>query len=443
MRIDTGAITFASITLEAFALMVTALLMISSFLTQDEHDRRSRIFSAMLAVNAAALVCDMLTWLFEAPQYTALMYTANFFVFSLGYVMTALFTAYLDSFITKPNRADNYVVNGIYIGSVVSVALVAVSLGNGMYFSVENGRLTAGDWGWLSVALSLVMVLFDMGLMLCHRKELGVKNTMTFLSYAVFPVIAFLVQMAGTEITVTWLASTLTMLLIYLMIHVEYVRLLDRQKVELAKSRVELAESRLALSESQTSLMLSQIQPHFLYNSLTVIDQLVKTDPVLARKALADFSTYLRCNLGSLKRSGLIPFSEELRHIRAYLSLEEMRFGEFLTVKYDIQADGFLLPALSVQPLVENAVNHGLGDKRDGGTVTISARELPDCYEITVTDDGVGFVPGEAKGPGEHIGIENVRARLSSLCGGALTIQSEKNVGTAATVTIPKGETAK
>lgn len=429
---------YASVLLEFFALMVTVLLMISSFLTQDEHDRRSRIFAAMLTANALALVCDMITWLFEGPQHTALMYAANFFVFSLGYVVTALFTAYLSSYITKPRRADRYVVKGIYLGSGAAMALVALSLFNGMYFYVQNGKLMAGDWGWLSVALSLIMIFCDMGLMLCHRAEFGKKDTAVFLSYGIFPVIALIIQMAGTEITVTWLASTLTMLLIYLMIHVEYVRRADRQRVALAKNSAELAESRLALSRSQTSLVLSQIQPHFLYNSLTVIDQLVKTDPALAHKALADFSVYLRGNLGSLKQNGLIPFSEELRHIRAYLSLEQMRFGELLAVEYDIQASDFLLPALCVQPLVENAVNHGLGDKPEGGTVTITARERENCYEVTVTDDGVGFEAGETRGSGEHIGISNVRTRLDVLCGGQLKITSQKGVGTTAAITIDK-----
>lgn len=430
--------TYTSVLLEFFALMITALLMISSFLTQDEHDRRSRLFFAMLTVNAVALVCDMITWLFESPQSTLVMYAANFFVFGLGYVMTALFTAYLNSYITKPLKADRYVVAGIYACSGVSVALVVLSLFNGMYFSVKDGLLVAGSWGWLSIALTLAMIFCDMALVFYHRVEFGVKNTIVFLSYGIFPVLAFLIQMTGTELTVTWLASTLTMLLIYLMIHVEYVRYADRQKVELAKSHAELAESKLALSQSQTSLILSQIQPHFLYNSLTVIDQLVKTDPDLAHRAVVDFSTYLRCNLSALKHSELIPLSEELRHVRAYLSLEQMRFGEFLTVEYDIHATDFLLPALCVEPLVENAVNHGLGDKPTGGTVVIAARELPDCYEVTVKDDGVGFAPGEVKGSGEHIGIENVRMRLKNLCGGSLNLTSQKGVGTTARITISK-----
>lgn len=208
-----------------------------------------------------------------------------------------------------------------------------------------------------------------------------------------------------------------------------------------AQRKTEVLEKELM--ESRIDIMLSQMQPHFLYNSLTVIDQLCKTDVNLARKALASFSTYLRCNLNSLKRKGMITFSEERKHIEAYLTLEKLRFGELLCVEYDIQEEDFLLPVLSVQPLVENAVKHGLGDKQDGGTVIIATREEKDRYIITVTDDGVGFVPGEMKGNGEHLGIENIRKRLASVCGGELEIKSEVGRGTVAAVTIFKERTGK
>lgn len=430
---DPQAVTTASILLELFALFITGLLMLSSLMTQDRHDKSSRIFYLMLSANAAALVCDLITWVWEGPHYTVLMYTANFFVFSLGYVMTALFTAYLKCFISRKLKFDKYLILLEYLLAIISVLLVVVSLFNGMYFYVQDGRLVSGPLAELSIILSLVMIFGDMVMIFAHRSELGIKNTTVFLSYGILPVIAFFIQLSGTELTITWLASTLTMLLIYLMIHIEYVRKLDR-------SQTELSENKVRLSQSQSALMLSQIQPHFLYNSLTVIDQLIKTDPTLAREALAEFSTYLRCNLSSLRRNELIPFSDELKHIRAYLSLEEMRFGELLHVSYNIEADDFYVPSLSIQPLVENAVNHGLSDKEDGGTVKLSVRSYNDRYEITVSDDGMGFYPGEYKHGGTHMGLENIRTRLAALGAGELKVHSQVNAGTTATVIIYKNK---
>lgn len=431
MALNENEICAAAVAVELFALMVTALLLAAALMAQNRHDKKSRLFLAMLLVNAAALVCDMITWIWAAPQYTVLMYTANSFVFGLGYVMTALFTDYLGLFIEQKEQADIRIMQFVYGLSVLSVVLVFVSLFNGMYFYVEDGIFYAGDFGWLSVALTFVMILADMVLMFRHRNELGQRNTAAFLSYGVFPLAAFVIQMIGIELTVTWLASTLTMILIYLMVHVEYVRLLDRKRAELAESQEKLAESR-------TALMISQIQPHFLYNSLTAVDQLIRTDPPLARRALADFSTYLRCNLGSLKQNGLIPFADELRHVRAYLDLEQLRYGDCLHVVYDIHAEKFDVPSLSIQPLVENAVQHGLAKKNGGGTVTVWTGEQGDAYVIVIVDDGVGFAHGECRGDGAHIGLENIRVRLELMCSGTLLVQSEIGRGTRAMVTIPK-----
>ena len=137
-----------------------------------------------------------------------------------------------------------------------------------------------------------------------------------------------------------------------------------------------------------------------------------------------------------------ILFENELNHTKAYLSLEKLRFEGDLKIKYDIQSTGFYLPALTLQPIVENAVSHGIRETKDGkGTVTIATRELDECYEIAVTDDGTGFDPDnypESDKP--HIGIENVRYRLKNMCGGTLSFQSAIGQGTVATISLPKGE---
>ncbi|MGL4282473.1 ATP-binding protein [Eubacterium aggregans] len=117
-----------------------------------------------------------------------------------------------------------------------------------------------------------------------------------------------------------------------------------------------------------------------------------------------------------------------------------MCYDEELQVRYDIQATLFELPALSVQPLVENAVKYGLGKKTGGGTLTISSQEREEAYEIKVADDGVGYNQYEKHYDGRtHIGIDNVRNRLWSMCRATLTIESIPDLGTTAIITIPKG----
>ena len=193
------------------------------------------------------------------------------------------------------------------------------------------------------------------------------------------------------------------------------------------------------LYEARVAIMVSQIQPHFLYNSLTSIAMLCTKDPKRARTATINFADYLRGNMNSLKERNPVPFKQELAHLKKSLMLEEMRFGDLLHIEYDIQCSDFLIPQLSVQPLVENAVKHGVGMKEDGGTVTISALETADSYRVEVKDDGVGFDPSVPKNDGRsHVGMENVRSRLKEMVNGRVEITSEPGKGTTAVIIIPK-----
>ena len=162
-----------------------------------------------------------------------------------------------------------------------------------------------------------------------------------------------------------------------------------------------------------------------------------------ARSMVNSFAEYLRNNLSSLEEPGLISFETELAHIQTYLDIEKVRFEDTLEIEYDIKCDKFLLPVLTVQPLVENAVKHGTSKKRGGGKVLISTQEEEKDFVIRVSDTGCGFDPSVPKNDGKsHVGIENVRQRLSNMCEGTLTIESEIGAGTLVTVRIPKGERA-
>ena len=226
--------------------------------------------------------------------------------------------------------------------------------------------------------------------------------------------------------------ASMIMLLIFFYRGIKQIVMDYQASVKNQKMKEELENSRI-------TVMLSQIQPHFLYNSLTSVMDLCDSNPKQAKAAIADFADYLRGNLSSLKTENLISFATEIEHIEKYLRLEKLRFQDELKVVYDIQTRDFMIPTLSIQPLVENAVKHGVGQKIGGGTVTISTSETEDEYIICVTDDGVGFTEGEyADDGGTHIGIENIKKRLEMMINGKLKIESKKGEGTKACVLIPK-----
>ena len=220
--------------------------------------------------------------------------------------------------------------------------------------------------------------------------------------------------------------------------NLSFIKQMKNLEREVLLKSVELDKE---LHMANTAIMISQIQPHFLYNVLNTIYHLCDKDVELAKKAVDDFSTYLRNNIESLSTTELISFDNELRNIKTYLELEKIRFGEELEVVFDINTSDFYLPILSIQPIVENAVKHGVSKKRGGGTITISSYDAAENYIISITDTGVGFDVNQTSDDGKnHIGIQNVRDRLQSRVDGKLIIESDRGVGTKVTVYIPKKE---
>ncbi len=194
---------------------------------------------------------------------------------------------------------------------------------------------------------------------------------------------------------------------------------------------------KIELEKNKTAIMLSQIQPHFLYNTLAAIRYLCKDNPIKAQEALDDFSMYLRGNMDSLQEQNVIPFSRELSHIETYLNLEKMSFGDKLKIEYQIEENNFLLPCLTVQPFVENAVKHGVCSRENGGTIIISTKREGQMIKIEIIDDGVGFNLVDYNSSKEnHIGIKNVKKRLESMKCGTLSIESEIGKGTRVTIWI-------
>ena len=192
-------------------------------------------------------------------------------------------------------------------------------------------------------------------------------------------------------------------------------------------------------TELRVSAMISQMQPHFLYNSLAVIAALCEEDPKLAAKATNAFSDYLRENINFANKCDPISFSEELSHIKIYVWLERLRFPNKLNIEYDIKCTAFPVPALSVQPMVENAIRHGICKTKEGGTVKICSFKSDQCYTVKVSDDGAGFDVSQGTSDGrQHLGIENTRYRIREMVGGSLDIVSAPGKGTTVTITIPE-----
>jgi sensor histidine kinase YesM len=197
------------------------------------------------------------------------------------------------------------------------------------------------------------------------------------------------------------------------------------------------------MAEQRIQIMMSQIQPHFLYNTLSTIQALCRKDPELAAQTVEKLGDYLRQNLAALGQSDLIPFNKELEHTRIYVDIEKLMSPD-MEIEYQINDYNFLLPALTIQPLVENAIRHGIRGVK-GGRITISARRDEGYHTIEITDNGKGFDVNDTldTAGGKHIGIRNVSERVEKMCDGTLDVESTPGTGTTVTIFIPfREETA-
>ena len=182
---------------------------------------------------------------------------------------------------------------------------------------------------------------------------------------------------------------------------------------------------------------LERIKPHYIFNVLSSIYYLCDQDVGTAKESIQTFSFYLRDVLNMMEDRTLIPLSRELQTGRNYLELEQLRFGDRIRVRYQVEADGFLLPPFSLQPLVENSVKHGVQFSEKGGEISISSAERPDCFEVTVSDSFEGF-NAEKAAAAEGSGTKYVRDILAMTVGGTLRISSSPGKGTVSVITIPK-----
>jgi two-component system LytT family sensor kinase len=208
----------------------------------------------------------------------------------------------------------------------------------------------------------------------------------------------------------------------------------------------ELDRSRARMAEAEVRALRAQISPHFIYNSLTAIASFVRTDPDRARELLLEFADFTRY---SFRRHGeFTTLAEELRSIEQYLMLEKARFGDRLDVAMQVAPEvmAVTVPFLCVQPLVENAVRHGLEGRAGVGHVSIRAEDVgPECV-ISVEDDGVGIDPERVRRTlagqpgGDHVGLANVDERMRTAFGDryGVVVETAPGAGTKVVLRVPK-----
>ena len=410
--------------------LIAALCMFMS----RNFDREKRRWMLFMLLTCTVLLCsDALAWAFRGGAGMSgylMVRISNFLVFVMSDTMLFFFHGYTCCYLFAGKDAGEkpptWRIKAGYLIAVIGVLLVVISQFTNLYYYFDAKNFYHRSPAYIiSLIVPMAGMLLDLTLIVQYRENVSREIFVALISYIALPFMGAVALAFYYGISLINIAISISMILMF-------VTAMEEQNQNLAKKESEATELRI-------SLMMSQISPHFLYNSLNSIYHLCDKNIELAKQAISDFSEYLRHILGSVNRTTPIEFEEELKYVKNYLSLEQMRFDEDLNVLYHIEATNFCVPALSVQPLVENAVKHGICRKEDGGTLILFTKEYEEYFEIVVSDDGVGFDPEKRPEDGKlHVGIENVKQRLEAMCGGTLTIESRPGEGTRVTIRLPK-----
>lgn len=422
-------IGYAHVALELWGSVFCLIAAAAAWLSGEKGEiRKKRIVQIQIAL-AVLLLSDTFAWLYRGRDSSVGYYAvriSNFLVFELGYVVSVLFSVYLADSLETGGRIDRRWLWCIYGLGALEMLLMAVSQWNHMYYYFDvNNYYHRASMYWLCLTLPMAQTALYAAALFRYRERLSRKEQLLFGSYVVLPMLALMIQYVFYGI----MLSNIALMLAALIMFFGY----------LAEHSVKLAEQERKLGEMQIQLVLSQIQPHFIYNTLNSIYYLCEKDSEMAQKAVNWFAELLRNNMDSMRRNTPVTFEREFKALDNYLKLEKMRFGEDLKAEFDIQTMNFMLPPMTLQPIVENAVKHGIMKKPEGGTVRIQSVECDKEFQVIISDDGLGYAPEDIREDGRsHTGIENVRKRLWFMCRGTLEISGKKNEGTIVILHVPK-----
>lgn len=386
----------------------------------------------MFSLSFFIIACS--TWFFSAnPLYRFLISDVEFVYlldFFSQYMITVSAICYAIEFVSGIRKKALIIFDLIALAFVVAACLLQWMNGNGF------ARLM-----YIGIGLNIIFIFLVAG-MLCHE-AFACKNKVTqnMLLSATPVLLGGFAEILNYIFGGHWKISLifLTGLFVFIVIQATLFVVGLKKNADIAERNAKLEAE---LAEGRMASMLSQIQPHFIFNSLTAIGEINKQNPTQGVQALYEFSDYLRANFDSLTNTSTISFEKELAHTKNYLSLEKKRFEDRVQVSYDIEATKFSVPPLTLQPLVENAVRHGVTAQNENGQIHIATRELGECWQITIKDDGVGFVTDKVFCDNEniHVGIDAVKQRLAFMCDGTLSIESVLGKGTTCIIEIPKQE---
>lgn len=408
----------AMLTLTAVGLSITIILP-----SRERWSRRffMSLFATIMLCMLSALV-DLFVW--ETPNMVTAEKVAIFFEYLLLSIPIPMFTAYLLHTCGEEWQRSRLFCTAIALWVFYFVLLGIAQFTTFLYYITPDNQFHRGSWHPLLLGSMVILLILNLAGVIQRRNSLPKKYYRAFLTHLLPMTAAFIAHTFFFVPMVVFVGVVFSTLSMFTIIIYDQIDQYMRQQRE--------------ISHQRASIMVLQMRPHFIYNAMMSIYYLCTQDPQKAQQVTLDFTTYLRRNFTAIASENTVPFADELEHTRAYLAIEQVQFVDGLLVEFDTPHKEFRVPPLTLQPIVENSIKHGMDPESTPLCISIRTRETPTGSEIIVEDNGSGFAPADGQGQGykPHIALENIRERIKMMCDGELTIQPRAEGGTVVRVSI-------
>lgn len=413
----------------AFFCLIAALII---GINRDFDKKGSFKLINLMLSSALLMVSDAMAWLFRGNPSEAGYYIvriANFAAFFFGFLTMPLVAEYLTHIIKKRSG-----ISGLYwkyiewVLFAIGSAMLIVNIFDEFIYSFDaRNTYYRLPFGMLPGVIAFIGIVITLGVVFEYLRYLQTFEKIATVIYLILPVAAVVVQSFRYGISFTYLSLVISSLMLFISFEVNYTQYNTEKERKLAEERIRLFNQ--------------QIQPHFIFNSLSVIKHLCRKSPNEAADAIDEFAGYMRSCTDLMNETDCVSAERELDLVKHYIYMQQKRFGDSIQFEFDIEDTDFTIPPFSIQTNVENAVKHGLRAQAvESGCIKIKTYKKDGKHIVEVEDNGVGFDTAILKDGSQtsHVGISNTDKRLHLMCGGSLDIQSAESLGTKVIITVPE-----
>ncbi len=406
---------------EVLLLLIFLVVGISAAMPGiDPQSRRFFItFFTVLALSVIVFTLDMITYTDpKALGFTKLFPFVEYMLFPLP---ALIFIFNLPHYCSEDWKKSALHLAILILWIFYCILHIIAHFTEFFYFTSSDGRFFLKDSHPFLYLPMIAISILSLFFVVLRRNKLSRRLFFASLLFLIPTMIATVIHALVFSILVLNISLCISSIVMYILI------LMDQME----QYRLQQA----AIANQNARIMVLQMRPHFIYNTMSSIYYLCEQNPKKAQQVILDLTSYLRKNFNAMVSNNTILFTEELEHIRAYLAVEHAQYEDNLFVEYDTPHTRFRLPPLTLQPLVENSIKHGMDPDSDPLHILIRTEETKSGSIILVKDDGPGFDPKNVFD--SNNALANIKQRLEMMCKGSITITSHKGEGSVVKVVIP------